>query len=277
MKVLYTLLILLIPFVGFGQDVLIKKDGFRMDVVVKEIDKYFIKYVKWENKTGPIYKLDKSKIFKVVYSNGSEEQFINNINLTNKTKTFLNNINLTIGVIQSNINSNIDLTNSRSKIKYVNNFDIGLSFKILESSFIESSIASNYFSKGMDIENFNNSEIFQEESNYISFALKNKFVFVELKNFKTYIMLSPKVDFLIKTSSNIVDSNLNNLLLGKYSNNVFGTNYGLGCAFKMKNTFVGIELRKALELNYFSETYYSEIYKQDFFVLSLTIGFNFEL
>ena len=61
----------------FAQDIIILKSGDEIKSIVAEVLSDQIKYKKFENKTGPSYGIDKSKVFMIRYANGSKDVFNN--------------------------------------------------------------------------------------------------------------------------------------------------------------------------------------------------------
>ena len=59
----------------FAQDIIILKSGDEIKSIVAEVLSDQIKYKKFENKTGPSYGIDKSKVFMIRYANGSKDVF----------------------------------------------------------------------------------------------------------------------------------------------------------------------------------------------------------
>jgi len=68
-------LFLFIPFELFAQDVIILKNGDEIQSVVSEIGLDAIKYKRFDNPEGPVYTLEKSKIFMIKYANGTKDVF----------------------------------------------------------------------------------------------------------------------------------------------------------------------------------------------------------
>ncbi len=60
---------------GFSQDIIYKKDGTQISAKVSEISSSHIKYKKFTNPTGPIYELIKTDVLKIVYPDGSVDDF----------------------------------------------------------------------------------------------------------------------------------------------------------------------------------------------------------
>lgn len=64
-----------IAIYGFSQDIMILKSGEEIQSKVEEIGTDIVKYHKFENLTGPMYTIEKSKIFMIKYQNGTKELF----------------------------------------------------------------------------------------------------------------------------------------------------------------------------------------------------------
>ncbi len=76
MKKSLLLLILLLNVAKIhAQDIIILKSGDEIKSMVVEVLSDQIKYKKFENKTGPSYGIEKSKIFMIRYANGSKDVF----------------------------------------------------------------------------------------------------------------------------------------------------------------------------------------------------------
>lgn len=58
-----------------AQDIIIKKDGTRVEAKVSEILDSEVKYKKHENLNGPIYSMQKSDIISIDYENGTKDVF----------------------------------------------------------------------------------------------------------------------------------------------------------------------------------------------------------
>jgi hypothetical protein len=76
MKKSLLLLILLLNFARIhAQDIIILKSGDEIKSMVVEVLSDQIKYKKFENKQGPSYGIEKSKVFMIRYANGSKDVF----------------------------------------------------------------------------------------------------------------------------------------------------------------------------------------------------------
>ena len=62
---------------SLAQDVIIKLDGTEIEVYVDEISDSIIQYRRYDNPTGPIYKLSTSSIARIEYENGVVEEYNN--------------------------------------------------------------------------------------------------------------------------------------------------------------------------------------------------------
>lgn len=60
---------------SFSQDVIFKKDGTQVTAKVSEITVTVVKYKKFTNQSGPTYELAKTEIIKIVYPDGSVDDF----------------------------------------------------------------------------------------------------------------------------------------------------------------------------------------------------------
>lgn len=56
-----------------SQDVITLKNGEEIRAKVTEIETYVIKYKKFENLTGPVYSIEKAKVFTIKYENGTKD------------------------------------------------------------------------------------------------------------------------------------------------------------------------------------------------------------
>lgn len=82
----------IICFLGFttylhAQDKLYLKSGKIEDVKILEITDNSIRYKLYDNQTGPEYLTDKRKVEKIVYENGQEERFSENVKTKPEKKT----------------------------------------------------------------------------------------------------------------------------------------------------------------------------------------------
>lgn len=56
-----------------AQDIIVKSDGSKVEAVVREIGPQEIKYKRFDNASGPDYIIQRSKVLRIQYANGSEE------------------------------------------------------------------------------------------------------------------------------------------------------------------------------------------------------------
>ena len=66
---------LLFSFDLLCQDVIVLRNGEEISVVVKEVGTKEIKYVKFNNQSGPLYAESKANIFMIKYENGTKDVF----------------------------------------------------------------------------------------------------------------------------------------------------------------------------------------------------------
>lgn len=64
-----------LPVLSFAQDVITKMDNTTIQAKVVEIGETQISYRSWDNLDGPLYKINKSSVQKIVYQNGREDVF----------------------------------------------------------------------------------------------------------------------------------------------------------------------------------------------------------
>ena len=69
------LILLCLPMIGFGQDIIVLKNNNEILCKVLKISKKNIEYRKFSNLEGPIYEQDKSDIIMIRYENGEVEIF----------------------------------------------------------------------------------------------------------------------------------------------------------------------------------------------------------
>jgi hypothetical protein len=69
------LLLLFIPALASSQDIIVLQSGEEIKAKVVAIDLTEIKYIKFENLTGPKYILDKGLVFMIRYENGTKDVF----------------------------------------------------------------------------------------------------------------------------------------------------------------------------------------------------------
>lgn len=63
-----------------AQDVIVKKDSTKVECKITEISDYEIKYVEWDNQSGPLYIVGVDKIAYVKFANGKVTSYNNHIN-----------------------------------------------------------------------------------------------------------------------------------------------------------------------------------------------------
>ena len=59
----------------FAQDVIKKRNGQEVKALVREVNPTEIKYVAFDNKSGPIYIILKDEVEYIIYENGSKDEF----------------------------------------------------------------------------------------------------------------------------------------------------------------------------------------------------------
>ncbi|QRM88856.1 hypothetical protein FG167_06285 [Lacinutrix sp. WUR7] len=77
MKHISTLLIFLMALNAFSQDIITTNNGEEIEAKVEEVGTEKIKYKKQENLDGPDYFIEKNKVSKIVFNNGSVDTFSN--------------------------------------------------------------------------------------------------------------------------------------------------------------------------------------------------------
>lgn len=71
-------LLLFIPgmlTVATAQDIITLKSGEDVTAKVKEVELSVIKYVRFDNQTGPVYTIEKADVFMIKYENGTKDVF----------------------------------------------------------------------------------------------------------------------------------------------------------------------------------------------------------
>jgi hypothetical protein len=76
---------------AYGQDTLFHLNGLKIEAKVLEVSKSEVKFLKWSNKDGPKYILNKNQLLKIIYQNG-ETEILNVSKNENEVKSFGNNI-----------------------------------------------------------------------------------------------------------------------------------------------------------------------------------------
>ena len=74
-KSIFLLFLLLNVAKVYAQDIIILKSGDEIKSIVSEVLSDQIKYKKFDNKQGPSYGIEKSKVFMIRYANGSKDVF----------------------------------------------------------------------------------------------------------------------------------------------------------------------------------------------------------
>ena len=72
---LLSILIIAVCSTAFAQDKIYKKNGDVVEVKIKSVGIKTLTYVRFDNQSGPEYTIIKNEIDKIVYQNGSEEEF----------------------------------------------------------------------------------------------------------------------------------------------------------------------------------------------------------
>ena len=75
MKNYITIILILTNLMIKAQDIIVLKDGNEVKAMVAEISSEQVKYRKFDNDTGVIYTIEKSKILMVKYQNGTKDIF----------------------------------------------------------------------------------------------------------------------------------------------------------------------------------------------------------
>jgi len=71
----FLLLNVTISIHSYAQDIIVLKTGDEIMSIVKEVGIDAITYKKFDNQEGPIYSIEKSKVFMIKYQNGSKDVF----------------------------------------------------------------------------------------------------------------------------------------------------------------------------------------------------------
>ncbi len=56
----------------FAQDIITKKDGEKLKVIIKEVNKNNIKYVDFKDQNGVLFTIDKALVSEVVFAHGKD-------------------------------------------------------------------------------------------------------------------------------------------------------------------------------------------------------------
>lgn len=59
----------------YAQDILQLKDGGKIEVKLLEINETSIKYKRWDNLNGPSYTISITKVYSIIYENGTMDKF----------------------------------------------------------------------------------------------------------------------------------------------------------------------------------------------------------
>ena len=90
-KISLILLSVLITSFAFAQDVIITKDGKKIESKILEVNEYDIKYKNFENPDGPTYTMKKSEIATIVYEGGQVDVFNMDVNVAPARQVVPNN------------------------------------------------------------------------------------------------------------------------------------------------------------------------------------------
>lgn len=74
-NMLLSLCLLFFCYTATAQDLIIKSDGSIIRALISEIDDFSILYHKWEDPSGPAFRIGLDKVIKVQYQNGTEQSF----------------------------------------------------------------------------------------------------------------------------------------------------------------------------------------------------------
>jgi len=136
-----------------AQDIIIKNDKAEIKSKVIELTSTTIKYKKWENQDGPLYNIEKTEVFMILYANGQREiikqdNAVINASVNNRSETKSN-----ITSVQNQPNnykkdSIIDYKNTKLQYHPTRlNFGLAPSFSFGPET--EFTIISNYINLGI--------------------------------------------------------------------------------------------------------------------------------
>ena len=74
-KLFLSLIVLLIGFTAYSQDIIVTNDGNKIEAKVTEVEVEVIKYKKFGDNDGPTYTMKKTEISTILYENGSVDVF----------------------------------------------------------------------------------------------------------------------------------------------------------------------------------------------------------
>lgn len=104
-------------FHGFSQDIIMLKTGDEIQSKVVEVGIDIIKYNRFDNLTGPIYTVEKSKVFMIKYQNGSKDIFTEQNKITTEEpKSIVPNAPPTQTEITKPVESNLLSLESNNEI-----------------------------------------------------------------------------------------------------------------------------------------------------------------
>ena len=124
---------LMISFKGLSQDIIIKNDKNEIKSKVIELTEDLIKYRKFTMLDGPIYSINKSEVFMIVYKNGTKEYIKTKENQTTAESSKINNVTATkskekikaednkIAAFNSKVNNSNSATKPKEKINAEDN------------------------------------------------------------------------------------------------------------------------------------------------------------
>ncbi len=75
MKKILVILLLIVATTSFAQDIIILKDNTKVEAKITEVSSKTIKYLKYNNQSGPSFVLEISKISSILYQNGEVASF----------------------------------------------------------------------------------------------------------------------------------------------------------------------------------------------------------
>lgn len=74
-KLFLSLIVLLIGFTAYSQDIIVTNEGNKIEAKVTEVEVEVIKYKKYGDNNGPTYTMKKTEIATILYENGTVDVF----------------------------------------------------------------------------------------------------------------------------------------------------------------------------------------------------------
>ena len=162
-------IVLLLSFSALAQDKLYKKDGTVIAVIVKTVGSNTINYTRFDNQGGPEYTILKKEVSKIIYQNGTTDNFNEKTSSNDKglgdskngkfAKKYGNNI---ISIIPGAYTASVDGT--------INDVGIGISYERFLDPKCHISLCVPVLFSFSSNKDYNNSIVYNGQTSYNSYT-----------------------------------------------------------------------------------------------------------